>query len=207
MDELAGACTCPVPPPLLDGAISGFSSLFFFCLTTAFFFIGVLSAAPLLSVLLSLPPSLCCSLPRSLLGQFNQGAMRPLASLLFHHAVTLSGEKYSFIGFLSLSFFSCLSLSVSSHCSVPRPLISPSASISTPLPLHLSFISFHPSSTPPARSHHHLVLVSLFARGAILSVPSPHLLLCVPEYFFPTLTAGTKAHSNQISSNHKPVGH
>lgn len=43
-----------------------------------------------------------------------KGAMRPWAYLLLHHAVTLSREEYSFIGFLSLTF--SLSLCLLSVC-------------------------------------------------------------------------------------------
>lgn len=82
-----------------------FGALFFcFCLTTVPCFIGVLSTVPLLSVPRSLLPFL--RLLPSLapqFGQFNQEAMHPWACLLFHHAVTVSRERYSFIGFLSLS--------------------------------------------------------------------------------------------------------
>lgn len=111
---------------------------------------------------------------------------------LFHHAVTLSWEKYSFIGFLSLSvsFYLCQPLS---HFSLFLPLVTPLASISPPLPLHLFLIP-----PPSPRSHHRLAMVFLFA-ALFLCYMSPSL--------FSTLTAGTKAHRNQASSNHKPIGH
>lgn len=70
-----------------------------------------------------------CPLPRSLFGQFNQGATRMWASLLFHHGVTLFGEKYSLMGFLLLPFLlvSPLLLPPTLSCLiVPRFLILPS---------------------------------------------------------------------------------
>lgn len=124
---------------------SGF--LFFFLhIMTVLFFIGVRSAVPLISVF---TPSLLPVLtpfhlppPRSLFGQFHQGATRMWASLLFHHGVTLSGEKYSLMGFLLLSFLlaSPLLLPPTLSCLiVPRFLILPSFSGDFPLCSHSAF--------------------------------------------------------------------
>lgn len=76
--------------------------------STALFLIGVLSAAPLLCVF---TPSLLLrsfSLPDhppppSLFGQFNHGTLRPRLPSYFIRLL-YSGEKYSFIRFLSVSF-------------------------------------------------------------------------------------------------------
>lgn len=61
-----------------------------------------------LSCAIILPPSL----PLSSFGQFNQGARRPLASRAFSSRLcSLSGEKYSFSGFLLLFCFPLIVLS------------------------------------------------------------------------------------------------
>ena len=151
ISSTAQAVSLPPPPLLL---------LLLLCLTTALFFIGVLSAVPLLSVLCSLPPSIPHPLPlppsRSLFGQFNQGAARSSrASLLSHHAVSLSGEKYSLQGFshslsfsVSLALSLCLILLLSS--SPPSPLPLPLFSPSPPpffLPLYVPESLFHLNSS------------------------------------------------------------
>lgn len=110
---------------LLDGA------LFFLYLTTALFFIDVLSAEPLFSVLQSLPSSFAPSLtPRS--DNLIKGPSARGLPVLFHHAFVLSGEKYSFAGFLFLAY-NCLS----------RPIVSPPPFIHPP-ELHHSVPIFVP---------------------------------------------------------------
>lgn len=131
-------------------------------------------------------------LPRPLFVQFNHRAMRPWAPLLlFHHAVTLSGEKCSFIGFLSL-FLSLSPLhAVSSHCSLLLPLVSQS------LPLSLFIYPVTPRQISPS-----------FSGGfSLCSCPLPHFSGYMSLNLSSTSAAGTKAHSNQISANHKPIGH
>lgn len=163
------ACTCIMSLPLLDGSISAVGFFFFF------FWLN--DSLVLYRCSLSCAITLCPShlplhssfsplfLPRPLFVQFNHRAMRPWAPLLlFHHAVTLSGEKCSFIGF---SHFFCLS-----HPFTPsRPIVL------SFFPLSLN-LSPSPSSfilSLPAKSRHHLVVVSLFA-----PVPSPTSLVICP---------------------------
>lgn len=165
-------------------------SLFFFFLLNDSLVLYRCSLSSAITLCPSLPPAvppslpLFCALHRSLLGQFNQGAMRPWASLLFHHAVTLSGEKYSFIGFLSLSVFFCLSHPLSLSC----PIVLCLFLLSLPLPqsLPLSLFIYPLSLFLPPRSHHHSAVVSCFARTAPLSVPFPPfpLVIC-PRVSFP----------------------
>lgn len=207
--ELNHTCTCSVSWPTIGWCNLCFC--FFFLtlspslslrLTTALFFIGVLSAMPLLSVLRPLPPFLFLSFARSPSPCSDNLIKGPSAHgprSFFHHAAPLSGERYSFTGFLWLPAFLRLPLapphspSVLSHCSPLLPLICPSPPSFHSLIHHIS-PSF--SGGLPLRSH------------CTSFCPLPLLFSCyMSQSLFSTLTAGTKAHSNQISSNHDPIGH
>lgn len=92
----------------------------------------------------------------------------------FITAVTLSGEEYSFIGFLSLSFPVSLS-----HCSLLLPLLSPLLPQSLPLSLFISPV------LPPD-------LAILWRWFPPLPIPPPPLSGCMSPSLFSTFNSWNK---------------